>query len=139
MLCMQTYSHPIRTAIDHLQLLFPLGLSMLASVPAAGQAVQIVAFLKQYPPVGIVEGTPGVFYFATDASPSFAFSVTPQQGSKTALGKVNSSFLGPLVSGANNRLYSATQYGPNPANVVSLGPTGRLQASRTAPLPASPM
>src|ERR1039457_6292291 len=127
MLCTQTYSHPIRTAIHHLQLLVPLGLSMLASVPAAGQAVQIVSFLKLYPPVGITEGTPGVFYFATGASPSFAFSVTTQQGSKTALGKVNGFCQGPLVSGANNRFYSATQYGGNPANVVSVGLTPGLE------------
>jgi hypothetical protein len=100
---------------------------MLASVPAAGQAVQIVSFLKLYPPVGITEGTPGVFYFATGASPSFAFSVTTQQGSKTALGKVNGFFQGPLVSGANNRFYSATQYGGNPANVVSVGLTPDLE------------
>jgi hypothetical protein len=99
---------------------------------ADGAHVQLVSRVAGGP-LGITEGAPGIFYFTTgDWFPETAFSVTTQ-GAKTALGKVDADFQGPLISGANNRFYSSTSYEGHPSNVVSFGSAAGSQRTYPAP------
>src|SRR6266568_5814926 len=80
-----------------------------SAVPAAGQATfRIVSYMYQYgPPVGLTEGSPGIFYSVGGVPNYAAFSITTQ-GSKTILTVFPTStyVTAPLVSAANGRLYS---------------------------------
>src|ERR1039457_5591556 len=92
-----------------------------ASAQATFRVVSYVNQLQQ--PVGITEGSPGVFY-SFGGSIQSVFSVTTQ-GSKTVLASFPSghNILAPLVSAANGRLYSAVTYMLNPVNAFSVGPS----------------
>jgi uncharacterized repeat protein (TIGR03803 family) len=92
--------------------------------PAAGQAsFRIVSYLNGYysTPIGLTEGSPGVFYLAGGGSNNSVFSITTQ-GATTLLATFPAgTFIdGPLISGANKRFYSVVQLSVNPANIFSV-------------------
>jgi len=90
---------------------------------AAGQvSFRIVSYMYTYgQPSGIVEGSPGVFYFIAGTAPFVALSVT-SEGKNTLLASLTNGMQveGPLVSGADGRLYSAAQLSINPGSVFSV-------------------
>jgi uncharacterized repeat protein (TIGR03803 family) len=81
------------------------------------------------PATGLTEGTPGVFYSEGGTPYQGAFSITTK-GVTANLGRFPTGYNleGPLVSGANGRLYSTVQLSIDPATVfsVSLSPGTKL-------------
>ncbi|HUE03636.1 MAG TPA: choice-of-anchor tandem repeat GloVer-containing protein [Bryobacteraceae bacterium] len=79
---------------------------------------------KWGPPVGLVEGTPGVFYSTGGSAQQAAFSIT-SEGAKTFLASfpLSTYVESPLVSASNQRFYSSVQLHLNPPDVFSIGST----------------
>ncbi len=120
---------------------------------ATGQATEIDSGTAQFnvilyetrygPPIGLTEGSPGIFY-GNGGSQPVAFSVTTQ-GVQTILTTFPTSdhLTGLLVSAENNRFYSGVSLSPNAASVFSvtsvpgeiLYPAERLSPAFTQNLP----
>lgn len=111
--------------------LVPTGLSLavcaiVSTASAAGQAtVHVISYMSGYSqPAGLTEGSPGLFY-GIAAIPGTggeaAFSVTTQ-GVTTTVASFSSGYnvTSLIVSGPNNRLYSAVELSNNPATVFSV-------------------
>jgi hypothetical protein len=87
---------------------------------ATSAKFRVIYALHDGPPVGLIEGSAGVFYYWSGGGPERIFSMT-NQGRKTELAAVPvNQFLGALVSAANGRFYSEIQ--PE-RTVVSVSPT----------------
>jgi uncharacterized repeat protein (TIGR03803 family) len=103
-----------------------LGLCAIALTTASAAAqptFHVIAYRNTLGgPGGILEGSPGLFYFAT-TSDSAMLSITPQ-GAETVLASFPSGYQmqGPVVSGRNGRFYEAVEVGGDPANVFSVSP-----------------
>jgi uncharacterized repeat protein (TIGR03803 family) len=98
-------------------------IGLTSSAAAAQAAFHVIAYRNTLGgPGGILEGSPGLFYFAT-TSDSAILSITPQ-GAEIVLTTFPSGYqmLGPPVSGPNGRFYDAVHVGVNPANVFSVSP-----------------
>jgi uncharacterized repeat protein (TIGR03803 family) len=112
----------------YLQIGVSLALCVTATRIASGSqaSFRIVSYMDKYDqPVGLIEGSPGVFYGVAGASSTFVgFSVTPQ-GTKTILASFPSGYnIGSLFAAASNhRLYSSVQLSANPAAVFSIAAT----------------
>jgi uncharacterized repeat protein (TIGR03803 family) len=95
----------------------------LAAAPAAAQSTfHVISYTKEHPaPIGITEGSPGLFYLATGTHPAI-LSITTQ-GTESVLTSFpggNEQMDGPGVGGPNGRFYDAVGVGVNPANVFSV-------------------
>jgi len=101
-------------------ILFAVLLALCASLHiAAGQVNFRVISSQAGVPVGLAEGSPGVFY--SISSPEAAFSVTTQ-GKLSVLATFpnGTSITSPLVSSANGRFYSSTVSQAHVDNVFSV-------------------
>ena len=90
-----------------------------ASVHTVAGQVSFRVISQVSVPVGLAEGSPGVFY--SISSPQAAFSVTTQ-GKLTILATFpnGTNITSPLVSSANGRFYSATNSQAHVNNVFSV-------------------
>jgi hypothetical protein len=105
----------------------PLGLCAIALTAASAAAqttFHVVSYTNANPaPIGMTEGSPGLFYLATGSRPAI-LSVTTE-GTETVLTSFpggHEQMLGTVVSGPNGRFYDAVGVGVNPANVFSVSP-----------------
>lgn len=102
-----------------------LALCVIAAsiTPVEGQATfRVISYMNRLSqPVGLTEGSPGVFYSVAGGGPSAAFSITVQ-GAKTILATFPSGYIvdALLTSAANNRFYSSVQPSISSANVFSV-------------------
>src|SRR6202167_6540393 len=99
-------------------------IGLTAASPAAQATFHVVSYTNEHPaPIGMTEGSPGIFYLATGSHPAI-LSVTIQ-GTETVLTSFpggHEQMLGTVVSGPNGRFYDAAHVGANPANVFSVSP-----------------
>ena len=102
------------------------GLVAVGAVPASAQATyRIVSYMSEWgPPLGLVEGTPGLFYSVGGSAQQAAFTITTE-GTKTILTTFATSTYvqAALVSSDDQRFYSAVEKSINPGNVFSVGST----------------
>jgi len=88
------------------RLLLAIFTSAMSIFPSSAQTTfRVVHYMNQLgPPIGLTEGTPGVFYSDGGYAYQGAFSITTQ-GTTTNLGRFPNGYNldGPLVSGANGR------------------------------------
>jgi uncharacterized repeat protein (TIGR03803 family) len=113
--------------IRHLRRTISLGscaIALTVASAAAQATFHIISYTNEHPaPLGMTEGSPGLFYLATGTHPAI-LSITPQ-GTETVLTSFpggHEQMLSPGVSGANGRFYDAVGVGVNPANVFSVSP-----------------
>jgi uncharacterized repeat protein (TIGR03803 family) len=117
-----------------LRICIPIALSVIAGgalQAATHPTIRIVASLHKYnQPVGLIEGSPGVFYAMTAAD---AFSVT-STGVISVLAAFPSSenIISTLVSGPDNRFYSAVENSSNPAHIFSVTSSPDTKAIHSA-------
>ena len=115
----------ISNAVRVIVLIFCAGLGTVAS--AAPVTLRVITTMNRYyGPIGAVEESPGVFYFATNGSGVFSITTS---GTKTFLTAFQNGYLieSPLVSGWDGRLYSMVQHTVQTANAFSVaGTQGRV-------------
>src|ERR1700691_3673428 len=99
-------------------------IALMAASAAAQSPFHVVSYTNQHPaPIGMTEGSPGIFYLATESRPAILSSTT--QGTETVLTSFpggHEQSLAPPVSAPNGRFYDAVGVGVNPANVFSVTP-----------------
>ena len=101
---------------------------------------RLVPYPEKYgPPIGLVEGAPGVFYTNSGAADPIVFSVTAL-GSSVMLATLPAGqyIQAPLVAAANGRFYSSMAHRLDPVRMFSIGaPPGALEVYD--PRPVDPM
>jgi hypothetical protein len=101
-----------------------LGMIAESMTSASAQVTfRVITYVNQLQqPMGITEGSPGVFYSVGGSANRAVFSITAQ-GVKTVLAGFPASHgITPVVSAANGRFYSAVTYMLNPVSVFSVTP-----------------
>jgi hypothetical protein len=89
---------------------------------AAGPNFHVITYFNQLgSPVGLVEGSPGVFFSLGAGDPQRVFTITPD-GSRTVIATFTSSQSGggPLVAGDDNRFYSTVEYPAHAGGLFSV-------------------
>ena len=113
--------------IRYLRTALAIALCALAAstAAAAGQAtVRVIGALNYLDqPIGIIEGSPGVFYSHGDSTNATVFSITTK-GSIAILASFSTreGINGTLVSAANGRLYSGVNVSASSASLFSVSP-----------------
>jgi uncharacterized repeat protein (TIGR03803 family) len=97
-------------------------IAMTVASEAAQATFHVISYTNQHPaPIGMVEGSPGLFYLATGTHPVM-LSITAQ-GAETVLTSFpggHTQMLGAVVSGPNGRFYDTVEAVVNSANVFSV-------------------